>query len=71
MVNRCRTGKSSCLHLAVQSNKLDIVKLLIDKKSNIDIQNESLATPLSVACKQNSHEVVELLLQKYFDILKF
>jgi len=64
MVTFCRSRDDSCLHLAVQSNNLDIVKLLLDEGADINARNSSLVTPLFLACQHNSHVIVKHLLEK-------
>ena len=64
MVQVCRSRDDSCLHLAVQSNSLDIVKFLIDEGADVNARNSSLTTPLLLGCQHNSHMIVKCLLEK-------
>lgn len=57
------------LHWAASSGAVDIVRFLIDKKVEINAQNNKGHTPLRNACFVGSVEVVELLLaQKKIDV---
>ena len=65
VVNEKRSGELSCLHLAVQANKLEIVELLISKGALINcLTTAHHVTPLLLACQQNSFEIVTYLLEK-------
>lgn len=57
----------SSLHKAVLNNDLEILKKLINKKTNIDILNEYDNTPLSIAMRQKNVEIVEFLITKGAD----
>jgi len=64
MVNTTCSHNNSCLHLAVQANSLELVKLVLHEGADINARNASQATPLYVACQQNSHGIVNYLLSK-------
>ena len=64
MVHMCRSRDDSCLHLAVQSNSLDIVKFLVSEGADVNARNSSLTTPLLLSCQHNSHVIVKYLLDK-------
>jgi len=64
MLHACRSQKNSALHLAVQANNLDIVKILISEGININAKNSSHITPLLLCCQYNSHDIIHYLLQK-------
>ena len=64
MVRICRSRDDSCLHLAVQSNSLDIVKYLLNEGADVNARNSSLTTPLLLSCQHNSHSIVKYLLDQ-------
>lgn len=51
-----RTG----LHWAVKRGNLEMMKLLLDKKSNPDSQDQAKRTPLHFAAKKNSLNAVKV-----------
>ena len=53
----------TCLHYAVQYNRYDIVKYLIDLGINIDTAGEQGHTALHLAAKFNYPDLVKLLLE--------
>lgn len=55
---------------AVMQNNPDILKLLLDFKSNPDIQNSIGQTPLMIAVKTGNNDMVELLIQAGADVNK-
>ena len=63
--------KYTLFHLLVHHNLFDAVKNLIDRKIEIDINNnESLITPLMVACCRRNFKMVELLINSGADVMK-
>ena len=62
MVNKCRVGDDTCLHLGVAANNLDIVELLIKEGANVNKKNGAVKTPLFLACKQNAHLIAKHLI---------
>lgn len=64
MVGICRSRLDSCLHLAVISNSLDIVKFLMSHGADVNARNSNLATPVAVASQYNAHTIVSYLLEK-------
>uniref|UniRef100_H2Y8X8 Ion transport domain-containing protein n=1 Tax=Ciona savignyi TaxID=51511 RepID=H2Y8X8_CIOSA len=53
----------TCLHLAVQSNSIDIVKLLMAEGADVNARNSALVTPLFLACQHNCHIIVKYFLE--------
>ncbi|XP_041378594.1 E3 ubiquitin-protein ligase MIB2-like [Gigantopelta aegis] len=54
---------STCLHIAAHKGKLTIVKLLIEKKSDINATDDDGDTPLIVATGKQQTEVAEYLVR--------
>lgn len=50
-INFSSKGRGSAIHLAVASNQLSTVKMLIEMNANVNIQNADLETSLHIACK--------------------
>nr|XP_018668223.2 transient receptor potential cation channel subfamily A member 1 homolog isoform X2 [Ciona intestinalis] len=63
MVHQCRSRDDTCLHLAVQANSIDIVKLLMAEGGDVNARNSALVTPLFLACQHNCHIIVKHLLE--------
>lgn len=56
-------GKAA-IHLAVQSNAVEIVKMLVLKKGvDVNIQNMYQETALHVACNDRRHDIAQFLLR--------
>ncbi|WP_353284266.1 ankyrin repeat domain-containing protein [Wolbachia endosymbiont (group A) of Lasioglossum fulvicorne] len=53
----------SSLHLAARLGKLEAVEGLLEKKANVNAQNDTGKTPLHVAAEHDHKEVVEALLK--------
>ncbi|APR98948.1 ankyrin repeat domain-containing protein [Wolbachia endosymbiont of Folsomia candida] len=51
------------LHSAVESGKLDIVEHLVGKRANVYAENKGKETPLHIAAKRRSWEVVKYLIK--------
>jgi len=64
LLHICRSQKDSPLHLAGQANNLDIVKLLISERVNVNAKNSLHITPLMICCQYNSYDIVHYLLQQ-------
>ena len=64
MIHARRSHNDSTLHLAVQSNNLDLVKYLVSEGADVNARNTSMATPLMLACHHNSHEIIHHLLDR-------
>ena len=52
------------LHQAVLNNSLEVVKLLLENKANIEVIDEENWTPLHAAAFMNYFEISEYLLEK-------
>ncbi|MHC1704037.1 MAG: ankyrin repeat domain-containing protein [Tenuifilaceae bacterium] len=52
------------LHFAIASQKIDIVKFLIDKGSDVNITSNTGETPLHIAAKLRMNDIVLLLISK-------
>ncbi len=70
-VNMLGDGKYTPLHeaiacdfLAMQSERLNVVRLLIEHGANVDAQSKSLSTPLHVAVVRRNVDIVKLLIEK-------
>lgn len=57
----------TALYIACEKGHLDIVKLLIEKKANINAASSS-HTALGIACENNHIEIVRFLIEKKADI---
>eukprot|EP01104_Vermistella_antarctica_P014246 TRINITY_DN4445_c0_g1_i1.p1 TRINITY_DN4445_c0_g1~~TRINITY_DN4445_c0_g1_i1.p1 ORF type:complete len:1074 (+),score=331.75 TRINITY_DN4445_c0_g1_i1:171-3392(+) len=62
-VNERDADGQSLLHIAVNRNSYDVVKLLISKKADINGQDDSGWTPLHCAASIGSFRICEILLQ--------
>ena len=49
--------------MACQVGHKDIVKMLLDKQADVNIQTVTGITPLSISCHQGQEEISELLRQ--------
>ncbi|XP_041377464.1 E3 ubiquitin-protein ligase MIB2-like [Gigantopelta aegis] len=58
-----RSKELTCLHIAAHEGKLPIVKLLIEKKSDINATDDDGDTPLIVATGKQQTEVAEYLVR--------
>ena len=64
MVNTCRAGDESCLHLAVEAGSREIVQMLVAESADVNKQNSLFQTPLFVACKKNLNLIALHLLKQ-------
>lgn len=60
-----RSFEETCLHLAVQSNNLEIIKFLLIDGIDVNARNAALVTPLMMSCQQNAYRIVKYLIEKY------
>ncbi|XGA08445.1 MAG: ankyrin repeat domain-containing protein [Wolbachia endosymbiont of Xenopsylla cheopis] len=56
------------LHVAVKSNKLGTVKLLLDRGASIGIKDKHNRTPLSLAAKEGYINIVQVIEQTQLDL---
>jgi len=49
------------MHAACRIGNIDVVKILISKKANINIKNNAGNLPINVASKEGYHNIVNLL----------
>ena len=66
----CKGGKfgSSLLHLAAQFGKPELVAVLLERGSNINIKNNMGSTPLLIAIRNKNYNIVKLLIDQGCDI---
>lgn len=60
---RFRYGGENPLHLAIKFNRIDIVKLLLESKSNVEALNNTNDRPLLVAIEKMQFDIAELLIK--------
>ena len=63
LINAQSTRGATALFLAAQAGNTEVVKLLVDAGTDVDIANENDATPLFIAAREGHLEVVRLLLE--------
>lgn len=56
------------LHLAVYFGVVAVIKLLLEKRADVDVKDENERTPLSYAAENGHEAVVKLLLDKQTDV---
>ena len=54
--------------MACQQGHKDIVKMLLDKQADINIQSVEGYAPLRMACHQGHKDIVKMLLDKQADV---
>ncbi len=57
------TDGNTALHLAVENNHADVVKVLLEQGANFSLENNEKKTPLQIAAKVNNDAIVRLLLK--------
>ncbi|XP_055346257.1 ankyrin repeat and KH domain-containing protein 1-like isoform X2 [Paramacrobiotus metropolitanus] len=60
--------RDSSLTIACYNGRVEIVRILLDHKGNIEHRNSNDYTPLCVACLNGHHRVAQLLIQRGADI---
>ena len=58
--------KNTCLHLLLKKNKnsLEILKLLVENKINLNLKDWNLNTPIHVACSQTKKDILFFMIEK-------
>ena len=56
-----------CIFVCQEGHK-DIVKMLLDKQADVNIQNVKGFTPLYMACQEGHKDIVKMLLDKQADV---
>ena len=54
--------------MACQEGHKDIVKILLDKQADVNIQTIKGCTPLYIACEDGNKDIVKMLLDKQADV---
>lgn len=54
----------TALHLAVNEGNLEVAKLLLDEKANIEARTKQMRTPLHVACCRGDLRAVQMLVER-------
>ncbi|XP_078323059.1 uncharacterized protein LOC144622286 isoform X2 [Crassostrea virginica] len=74
-INQCKKNGMGPLHKACYYGRVSTVKLLLDKGANVNMRDNTLASPLYISCKVTTCEVekrqeniVQLLLEKNADV---
>jgi ankyrin repeat protein len=63
-VNKRYLGKMTALHYACEYGFLEMVKLLMNHGSNVNVSNAKSCTAIDLACNNNDGEMVEYLFNK-------
>lgn len=69
-INKVDNAYRSPLYAACKAGHAEIVKLLLDNKADMNIDNEKGASVLFVACREGHQNVVDILIKRKFDINK-
>nr|ADD82932.1 transient receptor potential cation channel subfamily A member 1 [Corallus hortulanus] len=64
-INFTTTGKSSPLHLAVQSRDLEMIKMCIEYGAQIDLKQNDNCTALHFAATQGATDILKLMMSTY------
>ncbi|XP_045882814.1 transient receptor potential cation channel subfamily A member 1 isoform X1 [Meles meles] len=64
-INFVNNGKSSPLHMAVQSGDLEMIKMCLDNGAQLELMENGKCTPLHFAATQGATEIVKLMLSSY------
>ncbi|MEE3003710.1 MAG: ankyrin repeat domain-containing protein [Pseudomonadota bacterium] len=67
-LNKTFPSGSSYLHLAIESNNIELVQALLEAGVDINIKNADQQSPLHVACNRGLTEIKDLLLANNADI---
>ena len=58
---------NTALHLAVENNHFDIIKLLLERGASMTIQNQAGNTALDIAIQQGNNEIINYLILELLD----
>ncbi|KAG8520495.1 Transient receptor potential cation channel subfamily A member 1 [Galemys pyrenaicus] len=64
-INFVNNGKSSPLHMAVQSGDLGMIKMCLDNGAKLDLMENGKCTALHFAATQGATEIVKLMISCY------
>ncbi|KAM8784412.1 transient receptor potential cation channel subfamily A member 1 [Rhynchonycteris naso] len=64
-VNFVNNGKSSPLHMAVQSGDLEMIKMCLDNGAQLELMENGKCTALHFAATQGATEIVKLMICSY------
>jgi uncharacterized protein len=67
-INSQTIDNQTALHLAIEGQKLEAVKLLIKYKANIEAKTKLMRTPLILACIHGEKEIAAVLLNAGADV---
>ena len=61
-------AKQAALIRATYNNRIEIVQLLIEYKTDVNVKDTNSNTPLHIATQRNHHELMDILMQNGADI---
>ncbi|XP_060058243.1 transient receptor potential cation channel subfamily A member 1 [Erinaceus europaeus] len=64
-INFVNNGRSSPLHMAVQSGDLEMIKMCLDNGAQLDLMENGKCTALHFAATQGATEIVKLMISSY------
>ncbi|XP_029779461.1 transient receptor potential cation channel subfamily A member 1 [Suricata suricatta] len=64
-INFVNNGKSSPLHMAVQSGDLEMIKMCLDNGAQLELMENGKCTPLHFAATQGATEIIKLMISSY------
>jgi len=59
----------TALHLAMNEGNIEIAKLLLDEKANIEARTKQMKTPLHIACCRGDLKAVQLLVERKANLM--
>jgi len=68
-INSSNINGDTPLHIVCESGIYEISRLLLENGARADVLNKNHETPLHIACKYNNKITINLLLEKYPDII--
>ncbi len=66
-INSVDASGKTALHISIEYNKIDCIKILLENNADVHIQDEEGNTPLHLAVLDESTEIMELLLENGAD----